>query len=222
MRVHTEKGPAHVGLIMDGNGRWATSKALPRSAGHLQGAKALEAVIKEAPKLGIKELSAYVFSTENWTRDESEVAHIMMTFLEYLMRMEAKAIKEGVRVLVVGDRYDNRLPAEMLGAIERIESVTRKGNRLKLNLAFNYGGESDILHGVSGASAYAKAHGIDPSKMSSELLRQHLFSAEVPDMDLLIRTGGEYRLSNFFPIQTRYAELYFTSVCWPDFHRSHS
>lgn len=232
MRVLLQKGNTmgqekyntsfHVGFIMDGNGRYATRKGLPRIRGHEKGARAFEAIVEAAPELGITQLSAYVFSTENWGRPESEVRFILETFLKYLKKLRKKAVEKQVRVQIIGNRHDVRISRELRHAMSVIEESTKHCGRLCVNLAFNYGGEADIHHAALLLAAYAQEH---PDRSTEEMVRDmflpSLHSALVSDMDLLIRTGGEKRLSNFFPFQTRYTELSFLDVCWPAFTVEH-
>jgi undecaprenyl diphosphate synthase len=221
MRMHKEGGPVHVGLIMDGNGRWAQRQKMPRAQGHLEGAKALERVVKAAPDLGIRELSAYVFSTENWTRPASEVEHIMGMFLQYLRKFGPEAARNGVRVRIIGNRDDDRISPVMRRAMNKVEQLTVHGDVLTLNLAFNYGGDSDFVRGVQGLTEAVMRGELPREEITAEAVRRYSYSGDVRDMDLLIRTGGELRFSNFLPWQVRYAELYFTDVCWPEFSGAH-
>jgi len=216
MRQHKNGPPRHVAFIMDGNGRWAERMGLPRTAGHVQGALAFEAILKAAPDLGVTEVSAYVFSKENWTREEREVAHIMKLFLEYLRKFMKEAIAKKIRVHVVGDRHDARISHELCEAIVAIEKATHDNHHgLTVNLLFNYGGDDDCFNAGKHMAMYAYRSSTNASHLTSDLFRDFLYSSNVSDVDVLIRTGGEYRLSNMLPWQTRYAELIFRDECWP-------
>ena len=195
-------GKLHTAIIMDGNGRWATARGLPRVAGHRAGAEALRRAVESAPKLGISTLTVYAFSSDNWRRPRTEVAALMKLFHNYLRRERDDCIEKGVRVSVIGRR--DRLPAMLLPMIEEIEKATARGARLHLRLAVDYSSRDAILQAAR--------------KLKSKATRED-FSALLgaPDVDLLIRTGGEQRLSDFLLWEAAYAELVFTPVMWPDF-----
>jgi undecaprenyl diphosphate synthase len=192
----------HAAIIMDGNGRWASSRGLPRVAGHRAGAEALRRAVEAAPDLGIGVLTVYAFSSDNWRRPQPEVAALMKMFHIYLRREQAKCVDKGVRVSVIGRR--DRLPRLLLPAIEECESATAQGEKLNLRLAVDYSSRDAIL---------AAAHALN-GKATREKLSEALGA---PDVDLLIRTGGEQRLSDFLLWECAYAELIFTPVMWPDF-----
>jgi undecaprenyl diphosphate synthase len=195
----------HAAIIMDGNGRWATTRGLPRVAGHTAGAEALRRTVEAAPDLGIRTLTVYAFSSDNWQRPRTEVSALMKLFHVYLRRERARCLENGVRVSVIGRR--DRLPALMLPAIESLEEATSAGTRLHLRLAVDYSAREAI------ASAAKKLNG--------HATRDRLSAAlGGPDVDLLIRTGGEQRLSDFLLWEAAYAELVFTPVMWPDFRAS--
>jgi undecaprenyl diphosphate synthase len=195
----------HAAIIMDGNGRWAASRGLPRVAGHRSGAEALRRTVEAAPDLGIGVLTVYAFSSDNWRRPQPEVAALMKMFHTYLRREQAKCVDKGVRVSVIGRR--DRLPRLLLPVIEECESATASGARLHLRLAVDYSSRDAIL-----AAAQALNGDASREKLSEELGAQ--------DVDLLIRTGGEQRLSDFLLWECAYAELVFTPVMWPDFDAS--
>jgi undecaprenyl diphosphate synthase len=195
----------HAAIIMDGNGRWASTRGLPRVAGHRAGAEALRRTVEAAPDLGIGVLTVYAFSSDNWRRPQPEVTALMKMFHIYLRREQAKCIDKGVRVSVIGRR--DRLPRLLLPAIEECESVTREGRKLNLRLAVDYSSRDAIL-----AAALEL-----PGKPTREKLSAALGA---PDVDLLIRTGGEQRLSDFLLWECAYAELIFSPVMWPDFSAS--
>lgn len=212
--------PRHVAIIMDGNGRWAEKKNLPRIFGHKKGAEVLKEIIIASKDAGVEYLTAYSFSSENWQRPEQEVRELMGLFVEVLKRELEGLIKNDVRLNLVGQRYD--IPPEVLDIFERAEAVTRKNRTLILNIAFNYGSRQEIVDAVkrlikSGCiKNWSELKNID-----SEYFRSFLYTSGIPDPDLLIRTSGEFRLSNFLLWQIAYTELYFTKTLWPDFNRRH-
>ena len=195
----------HAAIIMDGNGRWATTRGLPRVAGHRRGAEALRRTVESAPGVGIGTLTVYAFSSDNWRRPRTEVSALMKLFHTYLRRERDKCVENGVRISVIGRR--DRLPALVLPAIEDTEAATRPGRKLHLRLAVDYSSREAILHAAK--------------QLRSKSTRDD-FSAALggPDVDLLIRTGGEKRLSDFLLWEAAYAELIFTPVMWPDFGES--
>jgi len=195
----------HAAIIMDGNGRWATARGLPRVAGHRSGADALRRAVEAAPDLGIGTLTVYAFSSDNWRRPRAEVSALMKLFHTYLRRERDKCVENGVRLSVIGRR--DRLPAMVLPAIEEAEAATRSGRRLHLRLAVDYSSRDAIL--------------TDARQLPSNATRDDLSQAlGGPDVDLVIRTGGEKRLSDFLLWEAAYAELIFTPVMWPDFSTS--
>jgi undecaprenyl diphosphate synthase len=199
--------PLHVALIMDGNGRWATARGLPREAGHRAGVAALRAVVEAAPCLGVTTLSAYAFSTDNWRRPAQEVALLMGIFRRFLKNEIARLAEAGVRLKIMGRR--DRLPDGIADLIARAEAATAEGTSLDLGIAIDYSGRDSILAAVATASPA----GITRDEISRRL-EQH---GGGPDIDLLIRTSGEQRLSDFMLWEAAYAELYFTTTLWPDF-----
>jgi undecaprenyl diphosphate synthase len=203
--MRSDAGNLHAAIIMDGNGRWATTRGLPRVAGHSAGAEALRRAVEAAPDLGIGKLTVYAFSSDNWQRPRTEVSALMKLFHMYLRRERARCVENGVRVSVIGRR--DRLPAMVLPAIESVEAATQAGTKLHLRLAVDYSSRDAILR----AARKLKAHASRDD-----------FSALLggPDVDLLIRTGGEHRLSDFLLWEAAYAELVFTPVMWPDFQAS--
>ena len=195
----------HAAIIMDGNGRWASARGLPRVAGHRTGAEALRRAVEAAPDLGIGVLTVYAFSSDNWRRPQPEVSALMKMFHSYLRREQAKCVENGVRVSVIGRR--DRLPRLLLPAIEECENATAQGEKLSLRLAVDYSSRDAILN-----AAVALKGNASREKLSEAL--------GAPDVDLLIRTGGEQRLSDFLLWECAYAELIFTPVMWPDFKAS--
>lgn len=212
-----DKIPEHIGIIMDGNGRWAKKRLQPRVFGHKAGMDALQSVTIEASKLGVKVLTVYAFSTENWSRPKDEVSFIMNLPVEFFDHYVPELHANNVRVQVIGDV--SRLPEQTLSALERACDKTKDNTGLILNFALNYGGRAEITQAVKAiAELVAEGH-LRVDDITEETLSSHLMTANLPypDPDLIIRTSGELRLSNFLPWQAAYSEFYFTSVLWPDF-----
>jgi len=201
--------PKHVAVIMDGNGRWAKKRGLPRLLGHRAGIAALERTMQAAGEMGISCLSVYAFSTENWNRPQLEVSGLMELFRHYARKKVPDLVKNGVRVRFCGARRG--VPDEVLRIIDWSEAETAQCSRMTLVVCFNYGGRQEILDAV--ADAQAKGERIS----GEEDLRKHLYLPDIPDPDLIIRTSGELRLSNFWLWQGSYSEYYFTDTLWPDF-----
>lgn len=206
------KIPTHVGLIMDGNGRWATVKGLPRLAGHRAGVENLRGVITAGIKFGVKYLSFYAFSTENWNRPRDEVFGIMDLLAEFIDKETVPLHKEGVRILHIG--HLDRLPATLVEKIQYAIDLTKDNRRITVQLAFNYGGRDEITTAVR----KIVASGVKPEKVTEALIGRNLFTTGIPDPDLIIRTSGEMRTSNFLMWQSAYAEWVFPSTYWPDFN----
>lgn len=201
--------PVHVAIIMDGNGRWAKERLLPRQAGHNAGAKAVECTLQAAQKAGVKFLTLYAFSTENWVRPQEEIDELMKLLEQTLDKYTQEAGKNNLRLWVSGEREP--LPARILKKIDDAVSSTAKNTGLTLNLALNYGARQEITHAVNALLAEGK------NNITPEDLQKHLFQPALPDPELIIRTSGEERLSNFLLWQAAYSEFYFTPVLWPDF-----
>ncbi len=203
--------PRHIAIIMDGNGRWAQAKGLARIKGHQEGIKRIEELIKYAPNKGVKYLTLYAFSTENWQRPKEEVNFLFSIFESYL-RSKVKELKEyKIRLKVIGSREN--LPPTLISAIEEAEEELSGFDRFFLLIAFNYGGRIEILDAVKKIIA----EDISPEDLTEQLFSSFLYTHNIPDPDLLIRTSGEKRISNFLLWQVSYTELYFTDVLWPDF-----
>lgn len=207
--------PAHVAIIMDGNGRWAESRGLPRIAGHKRGAEAVRKTVEAAAQAGVTYLTLFGFSSENWKRPEREVGDLMGLLRLYLKSEINELKKNGIRLRVIGDRL--RFDADIVAMIEKAEAETADGARLNLILALSYGGRSEIVSGARALAERVAAGEIDPADIDDGLFASHLYTAGVPDPDLLIRTSGEKRISNFLLWQLAYTELVFTDVLWPDF-----
>lgn len=207
--------PVHVAIIMDGNGRWAQARGLPRIYGHQEGKRNVKRIVRHAANLGIKYLSLFAFSTENWKRPKEEVNGLMEILRLGLQEERPEFIREGINVVFFGDR--SKLPREVLEEMELTEFLTASNNRLYLAFAINYSGRDDILRAVKRISQKVARGEIDISEIDDRLISQELDTRNFPDPDLIIRTSGELRISNFFLWQSAYSEFYFTSVLWPDF-----
>lgn len=213
--------PNHVGLILDGNGRWASARGLPRTAGHLAGEKALFDSVEAALAIGIRWLTAFTFSTENWNRSEEEVNFLMWFNEDLLFRRRDELNRDGVRMHFAGDLADPRVPDRNRQNMRDAEVLTAANDRLDLVFAFNYGGRSEIVAAARQIAAEAVEGHLDPSRLDEATFARHLFVPEMPDLDLVIRSSGEYRISNFLLWQAAYAELVFPPVLWPDFTPEH-
>lgn len=206
--------PAHIAVIMDGNGRWATKRSLPRSAGHSAGVEALRAIIRECDDLKVKALTIYAFSTENWTRSPEEVGALMNLLLKYFSSEIDELHEKGVCIRILGDV--GGLPAPQRNAVNAAMERTKDNTGLKLNIALNYGGRDELLRAAKILARRALA-GENPDDFTRQDFEDSLYTRSIPDVDLLIRTSGEMRTSNFLPYQTAYAEFVVVDTLWPDF-----
>ena len=218
MELSELKIPQHVAIIMDGNGRWAQKKHMPRTYGHAQGAKVLEQTLEDAESLGIKYLTVYAFSTENWSRPYQEVKVIMDLFRQYLESAYTKCMKNNVRLMVIGER--SRLPDDITETVGRIEDATKDNTGITFIVAINYGSRDEITRAVRKLSEDVASGAAAPDEINESKIEKYLDTAGIPDPDLMIRTSGEERLSNFLMWQLAYAEFYFTDVAWPDFNKN--
>ena len=209
--------PKHIAIILDGNGRWAKKRGLPRTAGHTQGAKNIETISRAAYKMGVKYLTIYVFSTENWTRPQSEVDAIMKLLNNYLSDCLKNAKKNNMQVRIIGDK--TRLSEDMQEKIAKLEEVSKQYDGLNLNVAINYGSRDEIVRATKKIATKVKDGEIDPNDITIDMISDNLDTKEIPDPDLLIRTSGEERLSNYLLRQLAYSEFYFTDVPCPDFSK---
>lgn len=209
--------PRHVAIILDGNGRWAKSKGMPRNYGHAQGAKNVELICEEAWNLGIKYLTVYAFSTENWSRPKDEVGALMTLLRNYLKNCLKRAKNNNMRVRVIGDT--GRLDEELRKQIEALTEATKDYDGLNFTVALNYGSRDEILRAVNHIFSDMEEGILEKGEVTGELMESYLDTAGIPAPDLLIRTSGEQRLSNFLLWQLAYSEFYFTDVHWPDFNR---
>ncbi|MCY0879791.1 MAG: isoprenyl transferase [Firmicutes bacterium] len=203
--------PRHIAIIMDGNGRWAQRRGLDRTVGHREGVKALKPIVKEAARLGIQVLTAYAFSTENWRRPSQEIDVLMGLLVEFLASETPELKEEGVRIRTIGDI--RKLPRPAQESLAWAMAETRQEERMILNLALNYGGRDEILRAVN----HWRRVTPEGSELTAEIFQQYLDTAGLPDPDLLIRSSGEFRLSNFLLWQLAYAEIYISDKLWPDF-----
>jgi undecaprenyl diphosphate synthase len=211
--------PRHIAIIMDGNGRWAEKHTLGRISGHRQGAKSVKLTVKVCRELGIQYLTLYAFSVENWLRPREEVDALMELLKEYLHSEIKKLMKHDIRLMVIGNIGILKEPVRIL--LSEAMEKTAHNRGMVLNLALSYGGRDEIVEAVRSIAEDSRVGKIRPRNITKELFSKYLYTAEIPDPDLLIRTSGEYRLSNFLLWQTAYTELYFTDVLWPDFRRKH-
>ncbi len=205
--------PLHVAIIMDGNGRWAAKRRLPRLAGHRAGTENIRRVIRTFAEHGVRYLTLYAFSTENWGRPEDEVAGLMDIVAEVIDRETEALHREGARLVHIG--REEGLSPTLMAKVRAAEATTRGNSRITVNLAFNYGGRAEIVDAVR----RMVADGLTPAEITEEQISRYLYNAEAPDPDLIIRSAGEFRLSNFLIWQAAYAEYYSTPVFWPDFGR---
>jgi undecaprenyl diphosphate synthase len=212
--------PRHVAVVMDGNGRWARQRGLKRTQGHEAGEDALFEAVEGALELGIGYLTVYAFSTENWRRPLDEVRFLMNFNESILLRRREELHDRGVRIRFSG-RRGGRIPGRVLRRMDESEELTRKNRTMTLIIALNYGGRAELVDAARDIARDAVAGRLDPEKVDEKILARHLYLPDVPDPDLLVRTSGEYRLSNYLLWQLAYAELYFTDVLWPDFTRDH-
>jgi undecaprenyl diphosphate synthase len=213
--VRSQPVPAHIAIIMDGNGRWATSRGFPRIVGHREGVKTARAIVKAADAAGVRYLTLYAFSTENWSRPEDEVS-MLMTLLERTVQSELpELMAQNVRLRVIG-RTDG-VPSGVRRGIERVVDGTSKNTGLQLLMAFNYGGRDELLEAFRSLAVEVKEGRLEPEKISESDVGRALYTADIPDPDLLIRTSGEMRISNFLLWQIAYTELWITQAFWPDF-----
>lgn len=210
--------PKHVAIIMDGNGRWAQARGLPRKMGHKAGVETTKKITKIAYELGIEYLTLFGFSTENWNRPADEVNELMRLLRLYIRAETADLHKQNIRIRMIGLR--DQLAPDLLSMIEQVEELTKNNSGLQLSIAFNYGGKQDILQAVARLAKDLQAEDIEADDLSASLLDQYLLTKDLPDPDLMIRTSGERRMSNFLLWQSAYSELHFTSTLWPDFSKA--
>lgn len=210
--------PVHIAIIMDGNRRWARKRGLPTQLGHSQGVKALENVAVACQKMGVRYLTVFAFSTENWKRSKEEVNYLMELLAKNISDFDKRFDNRNVRIRLVGNR--NGLPENLLQGIDKIEERTKENDGLTVNVAINYGGRAEIVQAMQKvAEDYKSGKVKELEEINEELLSHYMYTNEIPDPDLLIRTAGEIRTSGFLTWQSVYSELYFTDVLWPDFDK---
>lgn len=215
-RVDFNRLPRHIAIIMDGNGRWAQKRHLPRIEGHRAGSRAVREAVESCARLGIKYLTLYAFSKENWRRPASEVAMLWDLLYDYLRREDKGLVKNRLRLMVIGEREG--IPERVRQELERVENLTRDFDEMIVILALNYGGRAEIVDAVRKMLASVE---LRPEDINEETFSRYLYTAGIPDPDLLIRTSGELRVSNFLLWQIAYAEIWITADYWPDFSRKH-
>jgi undecaprenyl diphosphate synthase len=209
--------PAHIAIIMDGNGRWAKKRGLPRVAGHREGIKSVREIVEVCGEIGVQVLTLYTFSTENWKRPRDEVSALMRLLIQTLRKEIADLMKNNVRVTAIGDLES--LPEAVRNEFTEGIQATRNNTGLTLNLALSYGGREEILSAIRRIVSDVRDNKMDVDRINSESFSEYLYTADLPDPDLIIRTSGEFRVSNFLLWQAAYSEFYITDVLWPDFRR---
>lgn len=209
--------PKHVAIILDGNGRWAKKRNMPRNYGHVQGSKTVEQIIEDGYNMGIEYITVYAFSTENWKRSKDEVDALMKLLAKYLIDCIERSTKNNMKVRVIGDK--SGLDKKLVDRINELENATKDATGLKFTIAINYGGRDEIRRAVKKIAQEVSDGIISPEDITEDTISERLDTAGLPDPDLLIRTSGEERLSNFLPWQLAYTEFYFTDVLWPDFKK---
>lgn len=208
--------PKHIAIIMDGNRRWAKQKGLPTKLGHKEGAKTLENIVRYANKIGIKYITVYAFSTENWKRTEEEISTLMGLFQNYLDDYSKRADSENIRVNIIGSKKG--LSDKMINSIEKCMERTKNNTGTTFNIALNYGGRDEIIYAIKNIAKKIKENDINIEDINEQIISDNLYTKNQPDPDLLIRTSGEIRLSNFLPWQLVYTEFLFIEKNWPDFN----
>ncbi|EGC92605.1 MAG: isoprenyl transferase [Turicibacter sanguinis] len=207
--------PQHIAIILDGNGRWAKKRGLPRTAGHQEGAMNVREITKLCGKLGVKALTVYAFSTENWKRPEEEVKFLMKLPLKFFDEFAPELIENDIRLKIIGNTED--LPTELQEKIRELSHQTKDNQTMTLTIALNYGSQDEIKQAVQQIAKEVKAGELKVEEITEDVIENHLMTHDLPPLDLMIRTSGEQRISNYLLWQLAYAELYFTSVAWPDF-----
>ncbi|OEK09169.1 di-trans,poly-cis-decaprenylcistransferase [Flavivirga aquatica] len=217
--IHTKSLPKHIAIIMDGNGRWAKQKGMLRAFGHENGTKSVRQTVETCAELGIENLTLYAFSTENWNRPKLEVQTLMKLLISSLKKEIETLQKNNIKLSAIGNL--SSLPKKVYKELSEVIDKTKHNSRMTLTLALSYGSREEILNTVKEISIKVKNSIISPENIDESIINEHLYTQNLPDVDLLIRTSGEQRISNFLLWQIAYAELYFTSVLWPDFTKQH-
>ena len=218
--IDLSKAPRHIAVVMDGNGRWAKQRGLPRTDGHRAGEDAVARAVDASLELGIPNLTLYAFSTENWRRPPSEVRFLLNDTQRFVERRRDEFHAKGVRMRWIG-RRERKIPASVLQQIDESIEMTKKNKKMTLTVAFNYGSRAELADAARAIAAEAAAGKLEPASISDRTITQHLYDPELPDVDLFVRTSGEQRISNYLLWQSAYAELVFLDVLWPDFSREH-
>lgn len=218
-KIDLKNLPAHIAIVLDGNGRWAKKKGIPRAVGHREGAQVLKRIVFYCEKIGIKFLTVYAFSTENWKRPKEEVEALMKLLKEFLSNADKELGKKNIKIKILGDI--SALPTQIQDEIIRVEKSTERNSGLVFNVALNYGSRVEIINAVKKLSTEVANGRIKVNDITEELFANYLYTKTIPNPDLLIRTSGEYRLSNFLLWQMAYTELWFDDVLWPDFREEH-
>ncbi len=216
--IPRDKVPRHVAIIMDGNGRWASRQSLPRIEGHRRGVASVRRVTEECARLGIEQLTLYCLSSENWKRPQGELDFLMHLLEQYMIEERTLIMEQNIRVVVIGRREG--IPSATLEEMDRTISMTAGNGGMRLCLAINYGGRGEIADAVRSIANDVRDGGLDAATIDEETIEERLYTASMPDPDLLIRTAGEQRISNFLLWQSSYAEIWFTEKCWPEFEES--
>jgi len=213
--IPPEKLPRHIAVIMDGNGRWAQQRGLPRIEGHRRGAESVRRITEECARLGIEQLTLYCLSSENWKRPREELDFLLQMLQQYMIEQRQRVMEHNIRVRVIGRR--EALPEQVLRETDQTVAISRNNTGLVLCLAINYGGRAELVDAVRRIAQQVKCGQLDPQSIDEQTISQSLYTAGMPDPDLLIRTAGELRVSNFLLWQISYAEMWVTDLCWPDF-----
>jgi undecaprenyl diphosphate synthase len=217
--VPPERRPRHIAVIMDGNGRWAQRQGLPRIEGHRRGVASVRRTTEEAARLKIGQLSMYCLSSENWKRPQHELDFLMALLEQYMVEERTTILRENIRLSVIGRRQG--IPDSVQREMDKTIALSRPNTGMRLCLAINYGGRAELVDAVRGIAASLESREIDPAAIDEQTISQHLYTAGMPDPDLLIRTAGEMRISNFLLWQVSYAEIWVTDDCWPEFTEAH-
>jgi undecaprenyl diphosphate synthase len=218
-QIRTDNLPQHIAVIMDGNGRWAKSRGLGRIYGHKNGVTAVRETVESCAELGVKHLTLYAFSSENWNRPKMEVNALMELLIETIKKETDTFLKNSIKLNTIG-RID-RLPEKVQKSLAELKELTQTHSRMELILALSYGSKDEIVQAVQAISEKVKSGELTSESITNETIASHLYTANIPDPELLIRTSGEHRISNFLLWQIAYSELYFTDVLWPDFRKEH-
>jgi len=215
LQLDMENIPKHIAIIMDGNGRWAKAKNLPRALGHKAGVETIRRIIREGDRLGVKYMTLYAFSTENWKRPKDEVSTLMKLLVQYLKEEISELHDKGVVINVLGD--SSRLPKDCIDEIQKAKEITKNNTGIIMNVALNYGGRDEIIRATRAIAEMVALGKIKPSDIDNEIFENHLYTKGMPDPDIIIRPSGEQRLSNFLLWQCAYSEFWYSNINWPDF-----